>query len=54
MVLFIHRVLHKNILLLSGVTSYMYDKSDTVTKPLLFGMGYTGDNQDGILEYLTW
>ncbi len=53
--LFIHRLLHKNRLaLLSGVTSYVYDKSDTVTKPLLFGMGYTGDNQDAILEYLTW
>jgi hypothetical protein len=53
--LFIHRWLHKNRLaLLSGVTSYVYDKSDTVTKPLLFWMGYTGDNQDVILEYLTW
>jgi hypothetical protein len=53
--LYIHRSLHKNRLaLLSGVTSYVYDKSDTVTKPLLFGMGYTGDNQDVILEYLTW
>jgi hypothetical protein len=32
----------------------VYDKSDTVTKPPLFWMGYTGDNQDAILEYLTW
>ncbi len=32
----------------------MYDKSDTATKPLLFWMGYTGDNQDVILEHLTW
>ncbi len=39
---------------MSGVTSYVYDKSDTVMKPLLVGMGYTGDNQDAILEYLTW
>ncbi len=53
--LFIHRSLHKNRLaLLSGVTSYVYDKSDTVTKPLLVGMGYTGDDQDAVLEYLTW
>jgi hypothetical protein len=53
--LFIHHLLHKNRLaLLSGVTSYVYDKSDTVTKSLLFGMGYNGDNQDAILEYLTW
>jgi hypothetical protein len=53
--LFIHHLLHKNRLaLLSGVTSYVYNKSDSVTKPLLFGMGYTGDNQDAILEYLTW
>jgi hypothetical protein len=53
--LFIHCLLHKNRLtLLSAVTSYVYDKSDTVTKPLLVGMGYTGDNQDAILEYLTW
>ncbi len=52
--LFIHRWVHKNRLaLLSGVTSYVYDKSDTVMKPLLFGMRYTGDNQDVILEYLT-
>jgi hypothetical protein len=52
--LFIHRLLHKNRLaLLSGVTSYVYDTSDTVTKPLLFQMGYTGDDQDVILEYLT-
>jgi hypothetical protein len=52
---FIHHLLHKNrLVLLSGVTSYVYDKSGTVTKPLLFGMGYTGDDQDGILEYLTW
>jgi hypothetical protein len=37
--LFIHHWLHKNRLaLLSGVTSYVYDKSDTVTKPLLFWM----------------
>jgi hypothetical protein len=40
--------------LLSGVTSYVYEKSDTVIKPLLFWMGYTGDDQDVILEYLTW
>ena len=40
--------------LLSGVASYVYDTSDTVTKPLLFWMGYTGDHQDVILEYLTW
>jgi hypothetical protein len=53
--LFIHHLLHKNRLaLLSGVTSYVYDKSDTVKKPLLFWMGYTRDNQDVILEYLTW
>jgi hypothetical protein len=53
--LFIHCLLHTNRLaLLSGVTSYVYDKSDTVTKPLLFRMGYTGDDQDVILEYLTW
>jgi hypothetical protein len=53
--LFIHHLLHENRLaLLSGVTSYVYDKSDTVTKPLLFRMGYTGDNQDVIVEYLTW
>ncbi len=53
--LFIHRLLHKNRLaLFSGVTSYVYDKSDTATKPLLVGMGYTGDDQDAILEYLTW
>ncbi len=32
----------------------MYDKSDTVMKPLLFWMGYTGDDQNVILEYLTW
>ncbi len=36
--LFIHHLLHKNRLaLLSGVTSYVYDKSDTVTEPLLSG-----------------
>ncbi len=53
--LFIHRSLHKNRLaLLSGVTSYVYDKSDTVMKPLLFWMGHTGDDQDVILKYLTW
>jgi hypothetical protein len=53
--LFIHCSLHKNRLaLLSGVTSYVYDKSDTMTKPLLVGMGCTGDNQDAILEYLAW
>ncbi len=53
--LFIHHSLHKNRLaLLPGVTSYVYDKSDIVTKTLLFGMGYSGDNQDAILEYLTW
>jgi hypothetical protein len=53
--LFIYPLLHNNRLaLLSGVTSYVYDKSDTVMKPLLFGMGYTGDDQDAILEYLTW
>jgi hypothetical protein len=53
--LFIHRSLHKSRLaLLSGVASYVYDTSDTVTKPLLFWMGYTGDHQDVILEYLTW
>jgi hypothetical protein len=53
--LFIHHLLHKNRLaLLSGVTSYVYDKSDTVTKPHLVGVGYTGDDQDAILEYLTW
>ncbi len=53
--LFIHCLLHKNRLaLLSGVTSYVYDKSDTVMKPLLFWIGYTGDNHDVILEYLTW
>jgi hypothetical protein len=53
--LFFHCLLHKNRLaLLSGVSSYVYNKSDTVTKPLLFGMGYTGDNQDVIYEYLTW
>ena len=52
---FIHRSLHKNRLaLLSGVTSYVYDKSDTVMKPLLFRMVYTGDDQDVMLEYLTW
>jgi hypothetical protein len=53
--LFVHCLLHKNRLaLLAGVTSYVYDKSDTVTKPLLVGMRYTGDNQDAILEYLRW
>ncbi len=53
--LFIHHSLHKiRLALLSGVTSYVYDKSDTVTKPLLFQMGYTGDDQDVILDYLTW
>jgi hypothetical protein len=53
--LFIYHLLHMNrLVLLSGVTSYVYDKSDTMTKPLLFWMGYTGDNQDVILEYLTW
>jgi hypothetical protein len=53
--LFFHRLLYKNrIALFSGVTSYVYDKSDTVTKPLLFWMGYTGDDQDVILKYLTW
>jgi hypothetical protein len=53
--LFIHHSLHKNrLVLLSGVTNYVYDKSDKVTKPLLFCMWYTGDNQDVILEYLTW
>ncbi len=53
--LFIHCLLHKNRLtLLSGVTSYVYNKSDTVMKPILFGMGYTGDDQDAILEYLLW
>jgi hypothetical protein len=37
--LFIHCSLHKNRLeLLSGVTSFVYDKSDTVMKPLLFLM----------------
>jgi hypothetical protein len=37
--LFTHHSLHKNRLaLLSGVTSYVYDKADTVMKPLLFGM----------------
>jgi hypothetical protein len=47
--LFIHHSLQKNRLaLLFGVTSYVYDKSDTVTKPLLFWMGYTGDDQDVI------
>ncbi len=35
--LFIHCLLHKNrLVLLPGVTSYVYDTSDTVTKPLLF------------------
>ncbi len=35
--LFIHCLLHKSRLaLLSGVASYVYDMSDTVTKPLLF------------------
>jgi hypothetical protein len=35
--LFIHCLLHKNRLaILSGVTSYVYDTSDTVMKPLLF------------------
>jgi hypothetical protein len=53
--LFIYCSLHKNrLVLLSGVTSFVYDKSDTVTIPLLVGMGYTGDDQDAILEYLTW
>jgi hypothetical protein len=53
--LFFHCLLHWNRLaLLSGVTSYVYDTSDTVTKPLLFWMGYTGDKQDVIKEYLTW
>ncbi len=53
--LFIHHLLHKSrLVLLAGVTSYVYDTSDTVTKPLLFWMGYTGDVQDVILEYLTW
>ncbi len=52
---FIHRLLHKKMVaLLSGITSDVYDKSDTVTKPLLFGIGYTGDDQDAFLEYLTW
>jgi hypothetical protein len=52
--LFVHHSLHKNRLaLLSGVASYVYDTSDTVTKPLLLQMGYTGDDQDVILEYLT-
>jgi hypothetical protein len=53
--LFIHRLLHKNRhALLAGVTSYVYDKSDTVTKALLFWMGYTGDDQNVILECLIW
>ncbi len=47
-------VTQEQTLLLSGVTSDVYDKSDAVTKPLLVGMGYTGDDQDAILEYLTW
>ncbi len=48
--LFIYCLSHKNRLaLLSGVLSYVYDKSDTVTKPLLFRMGYTGEDQDVIL-----
>jgi hypothetical protein len=51
--LFIHCLLHKyKLVLLSGVISYVY--FDTVTKPLLVGMGYTGEDQDAILEYLTW
>jgi hypothetical protein len=54
-VLFIHCSLHKNrFALLPGVTSFVYNKSDTVTKPLLFRMGYLGDDQDVILEYFTW
>ena len=53
--LYIHQFLHKNRLAFSsGVASYVYDMSDTVTKPLLVGMVYTGDDQDAILEYLTW
>jgi hypothetical protein len=53
--LFIHRSVHKTQLaLLLKVTKFVSHKSDTILKPLLFGMGYIGDDLKEMMKYILW
>ncbi len=53
--LFIHHSVHKTrLVLLLEVTKFVSHKSDTILKPLLFGMGYIGDDLKEMMKYILW